>query len=260
MILPNGTSLGTVEPGNQATATNDADQALLLIVNRLGDPNNNDNQIGIFLERGVPSGQWTVRLHGRQVVEDGAFHAWIERDNVSPSRFAPPHDNTHTIGSISCGHETVVVGSYDAHGANTPLSWFSSAGPTRDGREKPEISAPGHGVVAAHSRTGNGAISKSGTSMAAPAVSGIVALMLAEAAGGGGALSLSIGDIRAILIDTARRQPPDGDRMAWPLWPWTDRRRRRDRRGSAARGREPRRVVGRWKTGRGEFPRASPIL
>ena len=208
LILPNGTSLGTVEPGDQASATNDADQALLLIVNRLGDPNNNDNQIGIFLERGVPSGQWTVRLHGRQVVGDGAFHAWIERDNVSPSRFAPPHDNTHTIGSISCGHETIVVGSYDAHGANTPLSWFSSAGPTRDGREKPEISAPGHGVVAAHSRTGNGAISKSGTSMAAPAVSGIVALMLAEAAGRG--LSLSIEDIRAILIDTARRQPPDG--------------------------------------------------
>ena len=44
--------------------------------------------------------------------------------------------------------------------------------------------------------------------MAAPAVSGIVALMLAEAAGGG--LSLSIEDIRVILIDTARRQPPDG--------------------------------------------------
>ncbi len=208
LILPNGNSLGIVEPGEQARASNDTDQALLLIVNRVGDPNNGDNQIGIFLEQGVPSGQWTVRLHGRRVDGGGAFHAWIERDNVSPSRFAPPHDNTHTIGSISCGHEIIVVGSYNAHHAKTPLSWFSSAGPTRDGREKPEISAPGHGVVAAHSRTGSGAISKSGTSMAAPAVSGIVALMLAEARGSG--LTLSINDIRTILVTTARREPPAG--------------------------------------------------
>jgi len=202
LLLPNGDTLGVVEPGNQASAAKDNGDALLLIVNRIGDPNNGDNQIGIFLEKGLQPGQWTIRLHGRQINGDGKFHAWIERDNYSPSRFSPPNNNSHTLGSISTGNETLVVGSYDASSQATPLSWFSSAGPTRDGREKPEISAPGHHIAAAHSRTVTGSVSKSGTSMAAPAVCGIIALMLAQARSS--ARALSIGEIRQLVIAAAR--------------------------------------------------------
>ena len=209
LITPTGRSLGTVAPGNNGTIT-DSGQIVVFAANRIGDPNNGDNMIGLFFEQMVMSGNWTVRLHGDNVTT-GAFHAWIERDNVLASSFAPPHDNSHTIGSISCGRQSIVVGSYDAHKSNRPISFFSSAGPTRDGRQKPEISAPGHGVFAAHSRTGTGVIRKNGTSMAAPGVAGIIALVLGEARAR--SLDLTIADIRDIVAASARRSPPSGS--AW---------------------------------------------
>ena len=147
-------------------------------------------------------------------MSDGAFHAWIERNDQSQSAFVQPHDNTHTLGSISCGQLSLVVGSYDAHKPAKPLSWFSSAGPTRDGRQKPEVSAPGHDVLAAHSRTGTGVTRKSGTSMAAPAVTGTVALLLSEAAARG--QTLDAASIRRLVIDAARDNPP-------PAGAWHDR-------------------------------------
>ncbi|MED1287565.1 S8 family serine peptidase [Bacillus mycoides] len=105
---------------------------------------------------------------------------------------------------------------------DAPLSWFSSAGPTKDGRQKPEISAPGHQVIAAAtdtitSNTTDGVTAMSGTSMAAPAVTGVIALVLAEAQAKG--INLTIDQIRDILIKTARKNPPEGegwnDRYGW---------------------------------------------
>ena len=210
MLLPDGTSIGSLDLGESGRLEDDQGRTVIFAAHRQTDPNNGDNVIGVFLEAGLSAGTWTMRLHGVQVT-NGAFHAWIERDDASPSQFVPPHDNTHTLGSISCGHQSIAVGSYDAHKSNLPLSFFSSSGPTRDGRQKPEVSAPGHSVFAAHSRTGNGVIRKSGTSMAAPAVTGVVALMLAEAHARG--ISLTTMQIREILTTAARRNPPIGE--AW---------------------------------------------
>jgi subtilisin family serine protease len=207
LITPDGTSLGTVPLGANARVNDDDGTTLLFVSHRADDPNNHDNVVAVFLEAGLPAGTWTVRLHGEQV-SDGGFHAWIERNDRSQASFAPPHDNSHTLGSISSGQLSLVVGSYDAHRPGTPLSFFSSAGPTRDGREKPEVSAPGHDVLAAHSRTGTNVTRKSGTSMAAPAVTGLVALVLAEAAARG--LALDADTIRRIVIDSARSDPPAG--------------------------------------------------
>lgn len=206
LIGPNGASLMTVSPGENKTLAS-GNRVVLLAANRLDDPNNHDNMIGIFLERGLPVGRWTIRLHGT-TVQNGGFHAWIERDDNGQSSFPPPHNSSHTLGSVSCGRLTMAVGSYDAHKSSRPLSYFSSAGPTRDGRQKPEVSAPGHDVLAAHSRTRTRTIRKSGTSMAAPAVTGVIALMFAEARARG--ISLTATQIRDILINSARRNPPPG--------------------------------------------------
>jgi subtilisin family serine protease len=181
ILAPSGESLGQVALGESARVADEQGKTIMLVVHRHHDPNNGDNVCGVFLEHDAPGGDWTVRLKAVALPQGGGFHAWIERDDESPSLFVPPHDNSHTLGSISCGKETIVVGSYDAHRAEAPISWFSSAGPTRKGDPKPEISAPGQDVWAAGSRTGNKAIRMSGTSMAAPAVTGVVALAFAEA-------------------------------------------------------------------------------
>ncbi|MDM5223536.1 S8 family peptidase [Peribacillus sp. NJ11] len=205
IITPDGDSVGKIQLGENGVL-DDKGETLVFVANRKSDSTNGDNEIGVFLERGLPTGTWIIRLHGTKV-NHGVFHAWIERDHPDfQSSFAPPHDNTHTLGSISCGHKSIVVGSYDAHVPNAPLSSFSSAGPTRDGRQKPEISAPGHKVIAAASGTLNGTTQKSGTSMAAPAVTGVIALMLAEAQAND--ISLTIDQIRDIIAQAARRNPP----------------------------------------------------
>lgn len=205
LIGPDGTVvLDALQPGNTAEITDEQGKLAVFASSRLAEPNNGDNVLGIYLAPGLPGGDWTIRLRslGGDAVD---YHAWVERLDSAQSSFARPVP-THTLGSISTGRLSIVVGSYDAHKTSFPISSFSSSGPTRDGREKPEISAPGGFVIAAHSRTGTGVIRKSGTSMAAPAVTGLVALMLSEAARKGG--QLSINDIRAKLAAGAEQMPP----------------------------------------------------
>lgn len=206
---PNGVLLATAAPG-ETKQVQIGNNVVALLANRLNDPNNHDNMIGAFLMSGMPDGRYAVRLTG-EVVTNGKFHAWIERDNSFTSNFPSPNDNTHTIGSISCGKKTIAVGSYDANNSTKPLSYFSSAGPTRDGRKKPEISAPGHNVWAAKSLSETGVTRMSGTSMAAPAVAGIIALIFEEALARG--INLSIDQTIKIITDSARRNPPGG--TAW---------------------------------------------
>lgn len=203
LIAPNGQTAASLAPGQSGTVSS-AGQVVAFAANRLNDPNNGDNMIGVFLNRRA-SGKWVLRLRGT-TAKKVAFHAWIERDDRSPSSFAEPHDNSHTLGSISCGKKSIAVGSYDAHKPGRPISWFSSAGPTRDGRQKPEVSAPGQDVLAAESRSGTRTVRMSGTSMAAPAVTGAIALLLAEAKGR--RRSLPIDEIRAAVTETVQTNPP----------------------------------------------------
>jgi len=209
LIAPDGTRFGPVDPGENLPLG--SDEVVIFISNRIGDPNNGDNVIGVWVADSVSGGEWTIRLiaAGPNPIE---YHAWIERNDYAQSAFAAPV-LTHTLGSISTGLETIVVGSFDAHKASMPLSNFSSSGPTRDGREKPEVSAPGHAVIAARSRTTGGVTRKSGTSMAAPAVTGVVALLYADAHRSG--TDLSVADLRARLLASVKRGPPRGTAGRW---------------------------------------------
>lgn len=202
VIAPDGTVLGTAQPGTNMPIGTD-DNIVVYVSNRLDEPNNGDNMIGIFIAGASGGGEWTIRLHnlGSSQV---AYHGWIERLDKFQSSFSDPVDS-HALGSISCGRETICVGSYDAHKKTRPLSYFSSHGPTRDGREKPEVSAPGHAVVAARSGTGTGVLAMWGTSMAAPAVTGLVALILAEAQRKN--IVLTSAGLRAVLINGAEQAP-----------------------------------------------------
>lgn len=91
-----------------------------------------------------------------------------------------------SIGDPANLEEAIAVGS--VHKANPHtygVSYFSSRGPTADGRQKPDLVAPGERVLSCRHRFPQGRMTRealyvemSGTSMAAPHVSGILAAFL----------------------------------------------------------------------------------
>jgi subtilisin family serine protease/LAS superfamily LD-carboxypeptidase LdcB len=177
------------------------------LYHRAHDPNNGANHIDAFLYAWAPSGRWRLTVEARAVTI-GQYHAWIERDDACAGcqvRF-PFRDSvsTCTTGTIANSRLPLVVGAYDAHSPTRSIARFSSSGPSRDGRCKPDLVAPGVEVLAARSaprgsaRSPGDLIRKSGTSMAAPQVTGAVALCL-EAGG----RKLDASTIRRLVLDTA---------------------------------------------------------
>lgn len=203
LLDSSGKSLGEIDPGEVGWERDNNGIPYIFIYNRLNDPNNGKNVIATYIKGN--EGIWTIRLKNTGL-KSVSFNAWIERNDAGQSRFTPASDNSNTLGSIACGYESIVVGSYDAHRYNLPLSWFSSSGPTSDTRSKPELSAPGHDVLAASALSRNGVVSKSGTSMAAPVVTGGIAVFLGEAAALGKAVNIK--EIRNALINSCRKNPP----------------------------------------------------
>jgi subtilisin family serine protease len=85
----------------------------------------------------------------------------------------------------------------------------SSQGPTRDNRFKPDVAAPGTNIIAAKGFAGSDDawVSMSGTSMAAPYVTGVAGLMLAIEP------KLTAAQIEGIIKGTA--DPLPGTGYAW---------------------------------------------
>ena len=213
VVTPGGSRLGPVAPGTTSVIRSGGVE-VGRIIHRQGDPLNGDNQIDIILGAQVPSGIWSVEL---QSADEGGvpFHAWIERDDDRRDPFNPlvirrnqskfveaDSDPSFTLGSISCGAKPIVVGSYNAAVLPRDLSSFTSSGPTRDGKQKPEISAPGHNITAPASSSRNGVVGMSGTSMAAPHVTGVIALLMQAAP-----QPLACDDIRDAIRSAARLSP-----------------------------------------------------
>ena len=176
-----------------------------IIINATQTDVNGLANISILIEKiDVPLSQvlWYINTKG-----NGYFDAWIASDNGA---FSTETDGDHiggdsyyTIGMPGVGSNMITVGSYvtktqwiDQYGTTQyqsgatiyDISGFSSLGPTRDGRSKPDITAPGEIIASAKSTDYSADAIRilqntnytmmEGTSMATPHVCGAIALML----------------------------------------------------------------------------------
>ncbi len=83
--------------------------------------------------------------------------------------------NDTSIGAPADGDSVLTVGAVDSAGVR---AYFSSQGPTADGRIKPDVAARGYYDAIAYVSTDSSYGSGSGTSFSCPLVAGVVALML----------------------------------------------------------------------------------
>jgi subtilisin family serine protease len=156
------------------------------------------------------SGTWQLSVRGNTITAGGRYDAWIYFNQFGASAalaaWASP-DPSRVISIPGTAFDVSTVGAYTSKltwksinggtyqfSGSTPvgaLTWFSSAGPTRDGRLKPDISAPGSAIVsslsidAAPTRPASLIVEdgvhapEMGTSFSSPHVAGIYAQILA---------------------------------------------------------------------------------
>jgi subtilisin family serine protease len=112
-----------------------------------------------------------------------------------------------TVSSLACGHRVLSVANLNE--AVEEIEVSSSQGPTRDGRNKPDVAAPGTDIVAANGFAPDGApfVAMTGTSMASPFVAGVAGLMLSANR------TLTAAQIAGIVQSTAAPLP--GSTFTW---------------------------------------------
>ncbi|MBI4516800.1 MAG: S8 family serine peptidase [Deltaproteobacteria bacterium] len=156
----------------------------------------------------ITTGTWQIVLRDEGGVSDGRYHCW----SVNYQPFTADVDSTATVampatarGALAVGAASLRASWPSAGNPNTQIdspviddiAFFSSSGPTRDGRFKPDLVTGGNWVLSAWSEgDGSGSamagiprderrvsadgthVASRGTSFSAPQVAGAVALML----------------------------------------------------------------------------------
>lgn len=130
-----------------------------------------------FLPEGnyIDSGVWTFRLIPEKITE-GEFDLWLPGGQVlgAATRFYEP-DPGRTLTIPSTARRVVSVGAYDARALS--YAAFSGRGYTRvTNQVKPLLAAPGVDITVP--KVGGGYHSVTGTSFAAPLVTGSAALLM----------------------------------------------------------------------------------
>ena len=145
-------------------------------------PQNGHNLVKISLENGVAApkaNEWTLKIAAADIRDNEFVHAWIERGQHIVEFTTTNASEQMTLSIPGTSDSVITVGAIDAR---EPIETgaFSSFGPTFDGRPKPDVAAPGVDVIAAKRDTGDGVVSMDGTSMAAPHVTGAIALVYSK--------------------------------------------------------------------------------
>lgn len=168
---------------------------------------NGDARLSIMIRRGtvplIAPGDWILHVESTNVLSAGHVDAWIERRRNTPARFISQVTVDGTLSIPGTANTVICVAALDRQQRGQVMS-FSSRGTTRDGRQRPDVGAPGNAIEAAQSGTLNAVVSKPGTSMAAPHVTGAIALLLSQQQTAGGNSQLNANQVRAALSQSSR--------------------------------------------------------
>ncbi|MGH7476379.1 MAG: S8 family serine peptidase [Longimicrobiales bacterium] len=249
---PDGTSL-SVAHGDSATS--ESAEGLIYIENALQGPHPDNGDFEGYIEvsgcsanSGSPEpGIWKILVHADIAGSGTPYHMWLYATQFGGDGAAglTGFDNRSTVTSPGTAQRAVTVGAFVSRlclpNATTTVcttvsqdigdvAYFSGTGPTRDGRLKPEIAAPGRLIVSSKSidasfpanvTTPDGRhVALQGTSMAAPHVTGAIALLLAQQP------QFTPEDVKGTLAASARRDAfsvistVDGDPGGTPNYQW----------------------------------------
>lgn len=216
LTSPTGINTGWILPGASANLPSSTSGGIYL-ENAVTSSSSGAKKTRVYLSDtgygyAPQAGVWKIEVRRRSGTQSGRFDSWIVGEVLPgadlPVAYTLGIDATMLVRSPATGDNVIAVGAY-----TTKTTWtngaggtsfypgapalgqiadFSSVGPRRDGVQRPDVTAPGYGVMAALSTEVNGGTSttwqaedrvhriQKGTSMAAAHVAGGLALFLQE--------------------------------------------------------------------------------
>jgi subtilisin family serine protease len=182
---------------------------------RDADPGGGLRNIRILFEDARSGDSYDMELRNNHASQIVTYHAWTGSQGWWATVNGSSQDAS-TLSDPACGKAVLSVGACRKPNPINPatgeqITDYSGAGPTLDGRVKPEIVAIGDSVVSAASDEADGWVTKSGTSMATPLVAGAVALLFDAYSRAPLNLQLNQDMIKALLIQHANRVSLDLD-------------------------------------------------
>jgi subtilisin family serine protease len=193
---PLGVLHGPVSMGD--TLSEDGPAGVIWLANDVDMPLNGDHHAVVLatdegMADSVCTGSWVMTIEGSG---RGVWHGWLFLRSHGATALNSP-DSTCTLVMPATAESCITVGGYGRDDGNAYS--FSSRGPTRDGRQRPDLCAP---TFVTTPTPGGGYALFGGTSASAPHVAGAVAMALGRNAGLGPAC------LRTILHTSARIDDP----------------------------------------------------